>query len=113
MLILNIPILTLTDLIVATQLLGIICGLGYLHRQRVIHGDLKGVRMVFFLSQKRRTALINWFRFSFLQYNIVINALGSPCLADFGLTSVAGDRCSVSGSNVASGGSGPPQSSWV
>lgn len=28
------------------QLLGIIRGLNYLHRHRVIHGDLKGVRMV-------------------------------------------------------------------
>lgn len=35
----------------------------------------------------------------------MINALGIPCLADFGLSSIAEDIYSVSGSNAASGGS--------
>jgi serine/threonine protein kinase len=35
----------------------------------------------------------------------MINAQGIPCLADFGLSSIAGDIYSVSGSNAASGGS--------
>lgn len=35
----------------------------------------------------------------------MINALGIPCLADFGLSSIAGDIYSASGSNAASGGS--------
>ena len=41
----NLCILTFTDRR-HHQLLGIIRGLNYLHRHRVIHGDLKGVRTV-------------------------------------------------------------------
>lgn len=35
----------------------------------------------------------------------MINSFGIPCLADFGLSSIAGDIYSASGSNSASGGS--------
>ena len=55
----------------------------------------------------------------------MINAQGVPCLVDFGLSSIAGDFHSVSGSNAASGGSvrwsapelvgsiNAPQEKWV
>ena len=83
------------------QLLGIVRGLDYLHRQRVVHGDLKGVRTVPAPHKAQRGTD----RFSSSQYNILIDGLGIPCLADFGLSSIAGDIYSVSGSNAASGGS--------
>ncbi|KAF9789522.1 kinase-like domain-containing protein [Thelephora terrestris] len=59
---------------------GVIRGLNYLHKHQVVHGDLKS-------------------------YNILINEFGAPCLADFGLSSIAEDIYSMSGSNAASGGS--------
>ena len=40
-----------------------------------------------------------------MQHNILINALGNPCLAGFGLSSIANDIRSVSDSGVAGGGS--------
>ena len=39
------------------------------------------------------------------QYNILIDAEGTPCLADFGLSSIAEDFYLANGSNAASGGS--------
>ena len=39
------------------------------------------------------------------QYNIMINAQGTPLLVDFGLSSIAEDIYSASGFNAASGGS--------
>ena len=38
------------------------------------------------------------------QHNILIDAHGSPCLADFGLSSIAESICSVSGSSSTGGG---------
>jgi len=53
--------MTLTSVCILTftdrghlQLLGIIRGLNYLHRHRVIHGDLKGVRTVSFPHETQR-----------------------------------------------------------
>ncbi|KAF9789530.1 kinase-like domain-containing protein [Thelephora terrestris] len=61
-------------------LLGIMRGLNHLHARNVVHGDLRS-------------------------HNIFINAQGIPCLANFGLSSIARDIYSVNGSDISSGGS--------
>lgn len=40
-----------------------------------------------------------------MQYNILINAEGFPCIADFGLSSIAEDIYAVGGSTAANRGS--------
>lgn len=61
--------------------MGVIDGLEYLHSKDVVHGDVRGVRIINFLSLL--TLTIRMF-----QSNVLISNDGIPLIADFGLTFV-------------------------
>ncbi len=64
------------------QVHDILAGLGHLHKQFVVHGDLKGVH---FVPGSNHTPPGSYV---FNQANILISNSGSACLADFGLSSI-------------------------
>jgi len=72
------------------QLIGIARGLAYLHKNEVVHGDLKSVSRYYHVVSLRLTVLS--------QANILIDEKGNPRLSDFGLCSVTRNIDSVNAS---------------
>jgi serine/threonine protein kinase len=71
-------------------LVGVTRGLGYLHNNELVHGDLKSVR--------GGVSCGSWLTCRLSQPNILIDAEGSPRLSDFGLCSVTKNIDSVNAS---------------
>lgn len=71
-------------------------GLEYLHSQKIVHADLKGVR-IFICSSFLASELS--------QVNILVSDAGRACLADFGLA-VAKDSSPVYITMMTTGGTG-------
>jgi serine/threonine protein kinase len=67
----------------STQLVDVASGLKYMHGLRMVHGDLKGVR-VFSNEMSPHLHLMD------PKANILINKSRRACLADFGLSTITG-----------------------
>ena len=63
-------------------------GLIYLHGQGMVHGDLKGVDLLY-------SALLSISDISFIEANILVDETDHACLADFGLLTIISDTSST------------------
>ena len=73
-------------------------GIQYLHTENIIHGDLKGVKLIVLCLYHRSEG--------FFQVNILVDPSGRACLADFGLSAVADSRIAHWTSHSSAGSTG-------
>ena len=79
------------------QLKDVARGLIYMHGQAMIHGDLKGVRLL-------RMSVVRLSSDLFVKANILIDQGGHACLADFGLLTIVSDPTNPTASSSSAKG---------
>ena len=82
------------------QLLDICRGLSFLHSLEIVHGDLKGVRLGFFLCY----TLVSSDLTISSQDNILVDKSGCPRLNDFGFSSITSLSCTETSTHLIRGG---------